>query len=244
MGVKKTGSISEDDNTSPPSKIKRITTSRKTAPKSTSSQRARKADPTSKPKRARKAKPRQRPSRYKPIPHDEKKPTGPKPLYERVTDEQLKNICDLLRTGRASLEDSVRVNICASDTSIDRSQAAGMQALHKMEDGGELDEREQKALNWYSAITMSMAHGAILLTRQATGDRAVVIARDEDGREIHANNDPRFSANVLKILQLTRKHWRPVLETKVQVQSTLAGLTDDELFAKEAALRAAIGQDE
>ena len=247
MAVKGSGLGGREAIDPPSTKRKRASPKRKPKPATSSQQRTPKADPASKAKTKAKARTKAKKKPVEPAPKalTDAKPLvgGRKALYERVTPEQLKGICDLLKTGRASLDDAVRVNICASGSSIGRAQEAGMQALLKMEEGLELDEREQKAYVWYEAVDQALSHGAVLLTRQAAGDRNIVIAIDEEGNKVYANGDPKYAPMAMAILRLTRKHWRPAIETEISVKGTLSSLTDEELFAKEAALRAAIGAD-
>jgi hypothetical protein len=251
MAVRKNGS---DVITPSSTKTKRGSSKRKTASRKSVSKSASKApperanettpEPEEAPKRGSRGKYKKKPKPKPTAPPSKVSYRGRKPIYETVTPEQLRNICDLVQTGRATLEAAVQVNICATHTCITNANASGEQAVIKAADGGELDEREQKAYEWFAAISKALAHGEILLTRQAAGDARIIIATDENGKPVYASENPKHATNALGILRLTRKHWRPVLETKVQMQGTLTALTDEELLAKEAALRAAIGQDE
>jgi hypothetical protein len=124
-----------------------------------------------------------------------------------MTPEQLDRACALIRTGRGTLEASIRIQIGTTHSSIYRSRDAGISAIEAEEAGEELNEEQQIAANWWRAIDSAMAEAEFILTRQVLGDPGIVVAKNElDGTTLIAST--KHSAYALEVLKVTRKHWR------------------------------------
>ena len=176
--------------------------------------------------------------------------SGPWPLHCRITNEQLEAACALIRTGRATVDAAVISQITTTSTSIERSRVAGAAACEKYENQGKLSEEEQAALHWHSCISSALAEAEIKLHRQAVGDEKIEIAKDPDGKPIYASN--KHAEQALTVLRITRRHWRPPVETKTEHSGTLTTQTPDmaaieaeraRLAEERAALLAELGRE-
>jgi hypothetical protein len=165
--------------------------------------------------------------------------SGPWPLHCRITNEQLEAACALIRTGRATVEAAIQSQITTTISSIDRSRKAGNEAAEKYENGGELSEEDQAALHWHSCLSSALAEAEIKLHRQAVGDEKIEIAKDPDGKPIYASN--KHAEQALTVLRLSRRHWRPPVETKVEHSGKIETTDEASLQAQIAALEAELG---
>ena len=79
-----------------------------------------------------------------------KAPTGPKPLYERITAEQLKAACDDIRTGTPK----VTAFVCRGfgRVAFHRAQRAGRAAELALDRGEKLDDRQAAALAFWCDV--------------------------------------------------------------------------------------------
>lgn len=170
----------------------------------------------------------------------DKKEKGRYGLHTLITDEELERACALIRTGRASVEAAIIMQRPTSTRSIWRSKETGEIAAEKFEMGEDLTDREIDALRFFLKISQAMAEAEIRLTRQALGDADVIVAIDPDGTVHRAN--AKCAPQALTVLQITRSHWRPPKETKVEVNATVhpTTMSDEELRAAVAAAAAAM----
>lgn len=143
--------------------------------------------------------------------HDKSGPRGPTGLHGRITPAQLSAACELIKTGRATLEAALQMQVTTTHASIYRSREAGVKAAEKVEAGEELTEIEHAAFRFYACVSAALAQRESILTRQALGDY-VKVGVNEDGKEVIASS--RHSAQALEVLRLTCRHWRPVQEVE------------------------------
>lgn len=156
--------------------------------------------------------------------------SGPYGLHDRITAEELEAACTLIRTGRATLEAAIICHRATTHASIYRSREAGVKAIEKQESGLELTESEQCAARFYTAISGALAAREVILTRQALGDRMVLIGEQEDpetGLMVKQYASPKQAEQALKVLQLTCKHWTPKTQVETELTGTLTTQTPD-----------------
>lgn len=165
--------------------------------------------------------------------HDKSGPRGPTGLHGRITPAQLSAACELIKTGRATLEAAIQMQVTTTHASIYRSREAGVKAAEKVEAGEELTEIEHAAFRFYACISAALAQRESILTRQALGDY-VQVGISDTGQPVIASS--RHSAQALEVLRLTCRHWRPVQEVEHSGAIDIGKLSPEELEAKREAL--------
>jgi hypothetical protein len=160
-------------------------------------------------------------------------PRGFPGLHGRITPAQLSAACELIKTGRATLEAALQMQVTTTHASIYRSREAGVKAAEKVEAGDELTEIEHAAFRFYACISAALAQRESILTRQALGDY-VQVGISDTGQPVIASS--KHSAQALEVLRLTCKHWRPVQEVEHSGSLDIGKLSPEELEARREAL--------
>jgi hypothetical protein len=161
--------------------------------------------------------------------------TGKKPLYTRVTPEELARACSMIRTRSYSQYAALALSCKAvfTDSAVDRSMKAGREAAERLDnediDESALTDKEAAALRFFAAINAANAYAEHLMLRQAHCDTGVVISRDADTQgpngevikgKVHYA-DPKGAAQAWARLQLSSrfrlpKHEEDAVEASVK----------------------------
>lgn len=172
--------------------------------------------------------------------------TGKKPLYMRVTPEELARACSMIRTRSYSQYAALTLSCKAvfTDSAVDRGMKAGREVAERMDNEGleesDLTDKEAAALRFFAAINAANAYAEHLMLRQAHCDAGVVISKEPDTQgpngEIIKGNvqyaDPKGAAQAWARLQLSSRFRLPKQEEEaVEVSVKDAPPTREELLS-------------
>lgn len=147
-------------------------------------------------------------------------------LYRNLTPAQMDQICNLISSGRATVEAAFGKVARCSRWAVYRSRKVAEAAEAKFEDGGELNLDEQDALLFGQRLREAESNRHINLTSHALGFK-------KDG----SRSNKEESSNAMTILRLSSSEYRTpyrsqeeqALDTPQRVEITSRQMSDDEI---------------